>query len=67
MIEPLQFVPADAEGVDDHTGLESANNEVSLSPSKTTTQSYEPFVLDNLVNHYSSELPGYETNLEKSL
>jgi len=23
-------------------------------------------VLDNLVNHYSGELPGYETNLEKA-
>jgi len=66
MIEPLQFVHVDGEGVDDHTGSEYANNEVSLSPSKTTTQSSEPFVLDNLVNHYSSELPGYETNLERA-
>jgi len=66
MIEPLQFVPADAEGVDDQTGSESANNEVSLSPSKTTTQSSEPSVLDNLVNHYSCELPGCETNQERA-
>jgi len=38
----------------------------SLSPSKPTTQSSEPPVLDNLVNHYSGELPGYEINLEKA-
>jgi len=66
MIEPLQFVPADAEIVDDQTGPESANHEVSLSPSKGTTQSSEPSVLENLVNHYSGELPGYETNLERA-
>jgi len=66
MIEPLQFVSADVEGVDDHTGYESANIQVSLSPSKTTTQSFEPSVLDNLVNHYSGELPGYETDLERA-
>jgi len=66
MIEPLQFVLADAEVVDDHTGLEYANHEVSLSPSEGTTHSSEPSVLENLVNHYSSELPGYETNLERA-
>jgi len=52
MIKPLQFVPADAEVVADHIGPESANHEVSLSPSKSTTQSSEPSILDNLVNHY---------------
>jgi len=63
MIEPLQFVPVDAEVVDDQTASESVNHEVSVSPSKPTTQTSEPSVLDNLVNHYSGELPGYETNL----
>jgi len=63
MIEPLQFVPADEEVVDDQTGPESANHEVSLSPSKPTTQKSEPSVLDHMVNHYSGELPGYESNL----
>jgi len=66
MIEPLQFVSADAEGVDDHTGFESANIEVSLSPSKTTTQTNEPSIIQGLINHYSGELPGYETNIEKA-
>jgi len=42
MIEPLQFVSTNAEGVDDHTRSKSGNIEVSLSPSKTTTQSSEP-------------------------
>ena len=31
-----------------------------------TTQASEPSVLDDLVNHYSGELPGYEPNLEKA-
>jgi len=38
MIEHLQFVPADAEAVNDKTRPEFANHEVSLSPSKPTTQ-----------------------------
>jgi len=45
MIEPLQFIPADAEGVDDHIGSKSANLEVSLSPTKPTTQTNEPSVI----------------------
>jgi len=66
IIEPLQFVSADAEGVDDHIGSESANIEVSLFPSKTTTEINEPSVIQGLINHYSGELPGYETNLERA-
>jgi len=66
MIEPIQFVPVDAEGVDDHTGSESANIDVSLSPSKTTIETNEPAVIQGLINHYSGELPGYEINLERA-
>jgi len=66
LIEPLQFVPVDAEVVDDQTRSESANHKVSLSPSNLSTQTSEPSVLDNLVNHYSGELTGYESNLERA-
>jgi len=63
MIDPIQFVHADAEGVDDHTGTYIANIDVSSSqPSQTS----EPSIIQNLVNHYSGELPEYETNLEKA-
>jgi len=31
MIDPIQFVPADAEGVDDHTRTNNANTNVSSS------------------------------------
>jgi len=65
MIEPLQFLSTDAEGVDDHTESDSANIEVSLSPFKTTTQTNEPFVIQSMINHYLGELLGYETNLER--
>jgi len=66
MIEHIQFVPADAEGVNDHIRSESANIDVSLSPTKTTTETHEPSVIQGLINHYSRELPGYETNLERA-
>ena len=66
MINPIQFVPADVEGVVDQTRSESANIDVSLSPTKTTTETHEPFVIQGLINHYSGELPGYETNLERA-
>jgi len=69
MIDPIQFVPANAEGVDDHTGTDIANIDVSSSKpiSQTqTTQTSESSIIQNLVNHYSGELPKYETNLEKA-
>jgi len=66
MIESIQFVPADVEGANDHTGPESANINVSLSPTKTTTKTHEPSVIQDLINYYSGELPGYETNLERA-
>jgi len=65
MIEPLQSLPADVEGVDEPTVIESANLSESSHP-KPTTKASEPFVLDDLVNHYSGELPGCELNQEKA-
>jgi len=73
MIEPIQSIHADAEGVDDHTGTYIANIDVSSSkpnfPTQTTqtsTETSEPSIIQNLVNHYSGELPEYETNQEKA-
>ena len=64
MIECLQSIPADAEGVDEPAGSESANISTS-SHSNSTTQTPEPSVLDDLVNHYSGELPSYEPTTTK--
>jgi len=71
VIEAIQSIPADAEGADDHIGTESANINVSsahlTSPTQTTPtkETSEPSIIQNLVHHYSGELPEYETNLEK--
>jgi len=59
MIEPLQSILADVEVVGDQTGPESANHEVSVSPPKPTTQTSDPSVIQDLINHYSGELPGF--------
>jgi len=45
MIKPLQSISVDAEVVGEPTGPESANHEVSLSPSKPITQSSDPSVI----------------------
>jgi len=66
MIEPLQSIPADAKVVGDQMGPESANHEVSVSSPKPTTQTNDPSVIQDLINHYSGELPGFEPNLEKA-
>jgi len=66
MIEPLQSIPADAEVVGEPTGPESANHEVSLATSKPTTQTSDPYVIQDMINHYSGELPGFEPNLERA-
>jgi len=70
MIEPIQSILADAEGAAYYTGSDSANINVSPShlnsPTQTTTQTSEPSFIQNLVNHYSGELPEYETNQEKA-
>jgi len=72
VIEAIQSIPADAESVDDHIGTKSANINVSsphpTSPTQTTptTETSEPSIIQNLVDHYSGELPEYESNLEKA-
>ena len=68
MIEPIQSLPADAEGADDHTGTDPANINVSSStpnsPTQTTptTETHEPSIIADLEKHYSGELPGYVSN-----
>ncbi len=55
MIEPISFVPADEEVIGEQVGPETANLIVSSSHPTSTTQTSEPSVLENLINHYSSE------------
>jgi len=69
MIEPIQSIPVDAEGAVDYTGSGSTNIDVSSSHPNSptqTTQTSEPSIIQDLMNHYSGELPGYESNLEKA-
>jgi len=69
MIEPIQSLPTDAECVDDHTGTNPANINVSSStPNSPTqiTQTHEPSIILDLKKHYSGELPGYVSNQEKA-
>jgi len=73
MIEPIQSFPADAEGDDDHIGTNIANIDVSSSkpnsPTQTTqtsTETFEPSIIQNLVDHYSGELPECESNQDKA-
>ena len=69
IIEPIQFVLADVEGAVNYTGSDSTNIDVSsshpYSPTQTT-QTSEPSIIQDLMNHYSGELPGFESNLEKA-
>jgi len=66
MIERLQSIPVDAEVIGDQTGPESANHEVSVSSPKPTTLTSDPSVIQDLINHYSGELPGFEPSLERA-
>jgi hypothetical protein len=67
MIEPLQSIPTDAENLGELAVPVSGNHESSSSSHpKPTTHTLEPSVLENLINHYSGELPGVEPNLEKA-
>ena len=57
----------------DYTGTNFVNIDVSSShpnsptqTTQTTTETYEPSIIQNLVNHYSGELPKYETNQDKA-
>jgi len=63
VIKPLNFAPAHEEIIGEQVGSKSANIDESSSPQpKSPTKSLEPSVLENLVNHYSGELPGVESN-----
>jgi hypothetical protein len=67
MIEPISVIPADAEFLNEHIGSESSNPNVeSSSHPSSTNQTPETSVLDNLVNHYSGELPGVEPNSQRA-
>jgi hypothetical protein len=67
MIQPLNFIPADADVIGEHIGSEPSNPNVeSLSHPSSTTQTSETSVLETLVSHYSSELPGVEPNLQRA-
>jgi len=65
MVEPLQTIPADAEVGSEQAEPES-DNHVSSSQPQPTTQTSDPSVLEELTNHYSSELPGFEPNFERA-
>ena len=67
MIEPLQSIPADAEVIGEPTVHESTNHEESSSSHpKPTNQTSDQFVLIELANHYSGEVPEFEYNLERA-
>jgi len=66
VIEPIQFIPAAAEGGSDlvRTDLASETN-VSSKPNSPSTQNIdipESSILSNLESHYSGELPEYVSN-----
>jgi len=81
MVEPLNVAPADAEGSDEPAGSASATTATS-SQTQTQTQTEtcapsnsqpesptkqpESNVLDQLVSHYSGELPEVESELQKA-
>jgi len=57
----------------DYTGTNFVNIDVSSShpnsptqTTQTTTQTSEISIIHNLVNHYSGELPEYETSQDKA-
>jgi len=81
MVEPLNVAPADAEGYDEPDGsafatiatssqtqtqTETNICQPSNSQPKSPTKQSEPNVLDQLVSHYSGELPEVESELQKA-
>ena len=81
MVKPLNVAPADVEGSDEPAGSASATTatssqtqtqtqtetcEPSNSQPKSPTKQPEPNVLDQLVSHYSGELPEVEYELQKA-
>jgi len=66
MVEPLQTIPVDAEIGSEQAEPEYDNHVSSLSQPQPTTQTSDPSILEELANHYSDELPGFEPNLERA-
>jgi len=66
VIEPIQFIPAAAEGGSDLVGPDLASEtNVSSKPNSSTTQNIEipkSSILSNLEIHYSGEMPEYVSN-----
>jgi len=66
MIDPIQYIPAAAEGEGDCVGTDLANTNVSSStpnsPTTQTTEITEQSIIPNLESHYSGELPKYVSN-----
>jgi len=53
MIEPIQYIPADAEGAVDYPGSDYASIDVSSSHPNSptqTTQTSEPSIIQDLMN-----------------
>ena len=63
-IQPLQTIPVDAEVESEQAVLEPNILERSSSLPQPTTQTSDPSVLEELINHYEGELPGYRPNSE---
>jgi len=64
-IQPLQTIPADAEVESEQAVPESDIPESSSQP-QPTTQTSDPSVLEELINHYQGELPSFKANSEKA-
>jgi len=66
VIEPIQYIPAAAEGESDCVGTDLANTIVSSStpnsPTTQTTEIPELSIIPDLESHYSGELPEYVSN-----
>ena len=61
IIEPLNIAPADT-----HTSASTHSNQPSNTQPKTPTKTTEPNVIDQLVSHYSGEMPEVESELQKA-
>jgi len=62
VIEPIEFIPAAAEGESDHVDTDLAETIVSSKPNSPTTQNIEipePSIISNLESHYLGELLEY--------
>lgn len=66
MIKPLSYVPADVDVVNESVVPEPENIIDSSCHPSSSNQTLEISILENLVSHYSGELPGVESNLERA-